>query len=334
MNPMPKLLLVRLDRIGDLALTLPVDQNIPYSAQWWIPSGLSFVSDSAQPPRKAREIKKQFRFREFFSLWRDLRKEKIAAAVVFHAPWWIGLLLFATRIPLRAGVLSQWHSFLFFNRGIRQKRSQAECSELEYNYRLIEEALGLQPLLRASLHLHHSAKATLGRFSLQTKTYFVVHPGMGNSALNWPEANYVQLIAKLAEKSTVAITGTPNDELHLRKIRSSFSNHPKVKILIGQLNGFELIEILENASGVFAPSTGVLHLAAATGVATVGVFSPVRVQSARRWGPQGAQTLTLTPAVDCPGVRRCLGPACPHFNCMELISPTEAEARLLQLVNK
>ncbi len=319
-----KVLLIRTDRIGDLVLSLPVDESLArlsYQTEWWIAEGLDFIPSNALPVRKTLQIKKAFAFEEFKRLYQLLRVSKYSMAIVFHAPWWIALLLFVARVPIRAGPKSQWYSFLFYQPAIRQKRSASNKSELEYNFSLVEMALGLadQEIGRQSLKLQSQKNYDLKKWNLERKKYFVVHPGMSGSALNWPIRNYIDLIDQLLRTQMIVITGTKSDENFLNEIRQNFSKHPRVCFLDSQLNGSELIYVLQNSLGVLAPSTGVLHLAASTGVPTFGIYSPVRVQRPERWGPQGAQTIVFTPEVDCPGEFRCLKQACPKYDCMPLI---------------
>ena len=322
-----RLLLVRLDRIGDLVLSLPVDESFNREfVRWWIPKGLGFVTENAQPPRKAFELSRKISFGEFFKLLSVTRKAQFDAAIIFHAPWWAGLLITLAGIPLRIGVQSQWHSFLFFNRGIRQKRSQADRSELEYNFQLAEMGLG-QRLQRTTLKLTQivpgETPKVLTEYNLEEGRYAVVHPGMGGSALNWPTAHYETLIRRLLKSSKVVITGTQADEAYLAPLRESLAGTVNLVWLDKILQGPELLQVLASARTVTAPSTGVVHLAASTGVPTLGLFSPVRVQRPERWGPQGPFTKTVMPQVDCPGQMNCIGKTCPHYFCMDKISPDE-----------
>ena len=323
-----RLLFIRLDRIGDLVLSLPVDESFnPELVRWWIPKGLAFVTENAKPRRKAFELTRQISFSEFFKLLKVTRNAHFDAAVIFHAPWWASLLIFLAGIPIRVGVKSQWHSFLFFNRGLRQKRSRADRSELEYNYQLVESGLETK-LPRQTLRLLGSDPGVLTRYDLEAQKYAVVHPGMGGSALNWPTHRYEELIRRLLKSGKVVITGTEADEPYLAPLRRSLSAAINLIWLDKVLKGPELLQVLASARTVTAPSTGVLHLSASTGVPTLGLFSPVRVQRPERWGPQGPLTKTLMPNVSCPGEMSCLGEVCPHFNCMEKISSEDAFASL------
>src|SRR4051812_25414133 len=103
-----KTLLIRLDRIGDLVLTLSVDESLrkidqKTDAKWWIPKGLDFVAKNSIPPRPAREIEHDFSWSQFKILLQELKEEKPRTAIVFHAPWWVSVLLFLARVPVRAG---------------------------------------------------------------------------------------------------------------------------------------------------------------------------------------------------------------------------------------
>lgn len=326
-----RLLLVRMDRIGDLILTLPVDEALTgVEASWWITQGLGFIAVSANPRRNARELKRKIRLLEFLRLLKEIRRERFDAAIIFHGPWWVSFLFWLARIPIRAGVKSQWHSYLFLNRAIRQKRSRAEMSELEYNFQLVERALQLREnsLKRSPLRLvceDTDRASVLQAHGLVRNSFYVVHPGMGGSALNWPLEHYVQLIHELSQTAPVVITGTATDEPFLSPIRNALQSHPTahpISWLDGRLDGRKLIALLSSAKAIVAPSTGVLHIAASTGQPTIGIFSPVRVQQPRRWRPQGVRVKSLMPSVKkCPGEMRCLGPECEHFDCMRLISP-------------
>lgn len=296
---MTKALFIRMDRIGDLVLTLPVDQAIASTkieVDWWIPKGLSFVTDNSIPPRRAEEVGREIGFLDFCKLVRKLRTRDYTFATVFQGPWWVGLALLLAGVPNRIGVLSKVPSFLFFNRGVRQKRSTSDRSELEYNFNLLEEGLGkkLSSLPRSTLQLKAAFPLIAG---LMPNSYYIVHPGMGGSALNWPTARYVELIRILARRSTVVVTGTKADEAYLTPLKVNLEGDGNVMWLDGKLSGQDLIGLLSHAKAIVAPSTGVLHLAASTGQPTVGLFSQIRVQRALRWGPKGPRA-TVAEAPD------------------------------------
>jgi heptosyltransferase I len=299
---MKKLLLIRLDKIGDLVCTLCVDQ-IPtlanYETHWIISKGLGFIPDHARPQRNYTEFVKDRdqdpRNREKFLQF--LKEHKPDIAVSFQAPWWVNFMLWKAGVSVRAGVHSQWHSFLFLNKGLRQKRSLAVKHEADYNRELLEFALDLPttlptPILKMKAKENHEL---LVKFSLQEKSYAVVHPGMAGSALNWPIKRYIEFIEKKIETKKVVLNGTLADEKWLTDLKNHFDKDPRVISLQGKLNNEEMLTILEKAEMVLAPSTGIAHLAASLGTKVVAIYSPVKVQHPRRWAARGDQVKILVP---------------------------------------
>ncbi|MCB0420676.1 MAG: glycosyltransferase family 9 protein [Bdellovibrionales bacterium] len=236
---------------------------------------------------------------QFFAFLKLLRQRKIEQAVVFHAPWWIGFALWLARVPRRVGRYSQWHSFLFFNFGVRQKRSLSQAHESEYNMELIHLLIDEPYEMITPLSLRHTeAESVLKKFQLSNIKYCLVHPGMNGSALNWPTESYQLLVETLLLNQHVVITGTKTDAPYIQPLYEKLENHSSVTWLHEKLSGDELIAILQKAEVVVAPSTGVAHLSASLGTPTIGIYSNVIAESAKRWGPIGAKVMVFEPKSD------------------------------------
>ncbi len=320
-----KVLLIRLDKIGDLICTLPADQIIDpnqYDVIWALQKGMGTISDLGTPKRTYFELDKSDPEKSAAKLRELLKQIKPDIAISFQAPWWVNFELFKARVPTRAGVKSQWHSFLFLNRAIRQKRSLAQKHELEYNLELVQKAFKISTKSENLFFQIPMPKdvSALSKYQLLAKKYIVVHPGMTGSALNWPQAQYIKyILEQAAAGKKIAITGTASDEPYLTEIKEKLSNHPDVTWLQSKLNLNELVQILAQAEWVVAPSTGIAHIAASLGQKVHAIYSPVRVHHPRRWGARGPQVRIHLPPVICPGTHSCLGPACPAYYCMEMI---------------
>ncbi len=319
-----KALLVRLDKIGDLVLTLPADQQpalASYDCTWIVAKNMGFVPDRAIPQRKHCELSKQFSMESWRELWSILKRVNPDVTVSFQAPWWVNFAFFIYGVRLRIGVLSKWHSYVFLNRGVRQKRSEAKFNELEYNHQLIHEGFRQsEPVEYPYLRLREKSGVEVSGLP---ESYVVVHPGMAGSARNWSPTKYVEFIGQIASHQSVVITGTAADRPYIEPIKNALGNMRNVIWMNEKLNVDQLIHVLARAGHLVAPSTGVLHLAASLGTPVIGIYSPVQVQTAKRWGPKGKNAQTLTPKVDCPGHFSCLYEKCPHFDCMELVTSTE-----------
>lgn len=253
---------------------------------------------AAWPSKNFIEVDKQFSLSHFFQLVKLLRSFQCERAVVFQAPWFVGLAILIARVPVRIGRWSQWHSFLFFNRGVRQKRSQSHCHESQYNWDLISAAVETDP--RALPYPCLRAPEIKTPYDLRPKEYCVVHPGMMGSALNWSSAQYIQLIQELKQKITVVITGTVSDQAWTAPIQSALGGEKNIICLQEKLKPQELLKVLEQAQFVVAPSTGVIHLAAALGTPVVGIYSHRQKESVVRWGPLTDKKLIFAPPSDAP----------------------------------
>ena len=299
---MKKVLLIRLDKIGDLISTLCVDQSVHlqgYETQWAISQGMGFIPQSTDPQRNFIELKKDDWKNSLSKLREFIRQFRPDIAVSFQAPWWVNFALWAENVPVRAGVKSQWHSFLFLNKGLRQKRSRAIKHEADYNLDLLHHALAVTPSEETPiLKLKASTNNELLAFyRLPPQGYVVVHPGMAGSALNWPVKNYIDLIHKVIQKMPVVLTGTAGDEPWLKDIKETFKNESRVINLQNKLKTNELFSILKSAKAVVVPSTGVAHMAASLGTQVLGLYSPMRVQHPRRWAARGEKIKIFMPEV-------------------------------------
>lgn len=286
-------LLIRLDKIGDLICTLPVDQVLDesqYDVTWVVQKGMGAVVDLGVKKRRYIELDKNNPKESAKQLCEFIKKIQPWIAISFQCPWWVNYELWKGDVATRAGVKSQWHSFLFLNHGIRQKRSRAEKHEYDYNFELVQHTLNppQNKMFQYFEIAKPDSKPTLEKYELNEKKYVVVHPGMMGSALNWPQSEYIKYIHHLIEKGQrVVVTGTDTDEPYLNEIRNEFRDNSHVTWLQSQLNLKQLIEVLAYAEFVLAPSTGVAHLTASVGNFIKAIFSPVVVHHPKRWGPRG-----------------------------------------------
>lgn len=320
-----KTLLIRLDKIGDLVLSLGVDQHPGLSdreVHWVVPKGLDFVMEAAVPSRSYTCWDKNYskeNFREFVSFLKTNRFDEV---VFFQGAKWVMRALKKAGIPVRVGQRSNLLSMMYLNHGVKQKRSLGLKSEFEYNQELLEKGLKLEPKERLAPSVLKATSQKPEALLFEEESYVVIHAGMGGSALNWSQESYISLIEKLIhKKQSLVLTGTPGDMPYLDRIISYTETLPShlVLNLVGKINGGELLFVLENAISVFAPSTGVAHLAASLGVKTRVIYPPITVQSATRWGSYGKQAKNISPQVDCPERFRCRGDACQFYPCMENI---------------
>jgi ADP-heptose:LPS heptosyltransferase len=344
---------VRPDRIGDVILSTPVlemlRRHYPRShvtvlvraAVAPLLSGLAAVDEVAifEPEGRHRGLN------GLFTLIEEFRAADYRIAVALHSHWKIAAALYAARVPYRVGPRSKPHSYLFYNRGVRQRRSQVEMHEADYNLQLLRR-LGIRAATRTvapKVHLSDEARAG-AREWLRARGFdpaagaplVAVHSGMAGSALNWPEAHYADLIRALTRDGVkvLATFGPSEGALRARMEQALGDVAGEVIFHGGPESGpiDQLAGVLSWTHLVIAPSTGPLHLAVALGKRVVTFYPPIRVQSAIRWGPyvpSEERASILVPEVYCGEDFRCRGNLCNYFPCMRSLTVTQAveEAR-------
>ena len=255
-----------------------------------------------------------------------VRQRSYSCAVVLVNSLKNARLVRKAGIPFRVGPLVRWYVPFYFNRVVRQSRSRAEKSEAAYNLELLAP-LGVKtdqlppPLVIPTAEaLSRAGEILASAFDSESDfPLLVVHPGMGGSALNWPQERWEELAGLLAKsgKYRVLVTGSEAETELAVRVSSVASGNNLVQTITG-MSLEDFIGLLSLAAGVVAPSTGPLHLAAAVGLpVAAGIYSPVRVQHPRRWGPLGkSKSEVFLPDVDCPGKLDCPGTGCEFFPCM------------------
>jgi len=233
------------------------------------------------------------------------------------------------QMRIRVGVLSRWHSFLWLNSGVRQRRSSAEKNEGQYSLelaqRLVELLLGRKTVTKTEYRVVLDSDpvdeaAAAGRLKLLgvKGAFIVLHPGTGGTAINVAAKDFVEIARSLEATGLPVVLSQGPSPLDAELVSYLIKHYRKLPVIEGV--GLEVLrEIFRKARAVVGPSTGPLHLAHAVGTESVGLFAPIRAQSPARWGFWGGKgkSTILVPELDCPGVSRCIGPSCKEYFCME-----------------
>jgi ADP-heptose:LPS heptosyltransferase len=352
-----RILVIRADRLGDVILSTPVFEVIK---RHYPDSRLTVMVQEAVAPliRGLPSVDEVFIYeplrrhaglRGVWNLSRDFKKRKFRIGIVLQTQWRFAAALFLARIRFRIGPLSKLHSYFLFNRGVRQRRSQVEMHETDYNLQLLRRLgirVGARKVpVRASCSdtARTEAREWLVKNGWKSDgSLVVVHPGMGGSALNWPESHYIELIrAFLKDGRQVLVTAGPAETSLVARIRETLGPGLSERAIFytapsagGSLEF--LAGLYAHANLVVAPSTGPLHLAVAMDRPVLTFYPPIRVQSAIRWGPyrrDEERSSVLVPDVYCGQDFKCLGSLCNYFPCMKSLTVVQALERANQLMN-
>ena len=108
----------------------------------------------------------------------------------------------------------------------------------------------------------------------------------------------------------------PDVLLPTKNLQGFLERHSEVTNLCGKLSLAQLIAFIGRVDALVAASTGPLHIAAALGIKTIGLYSARRPLFPQRWGPVGKNAFALVADPGCETCRR--GKKC---DCVQHISP-------------
>ncbi len=151
----------------------------------------------------------------------------------------------------------------------------------------------------------------------------------------WPSSLFVKLISLLKKEinagfiliGTVDERNLAEDILALTDYRSDILN------LVGKTTVAQLISLFSNIDLAVSNDTGPMHLAAALGVPTVGLFGPT---NEKKWSsPSYLFTAVVADSCDSrPCEKDGVMISCDGFKCMSSIQPELVFRRLMELKNK
>ena len=117
-----------------------------------------------------------------------------------------------------------------------------------------------------------------------------IHPGSGSGNKNWPLGHWAELLGELmpAFDEVLLISGEADTEI-FESVRPLI---PATKLrLCANRSLWDLVSELSQATLFIGHDSGVTHVAAATGVATVALFGPT---DPTIWAPNGHHVIVIT----------------------------------------
>jgi ADP-heptose:LPS heptosyltransferase len=119
---------------------------------------------------------------------------------------------------------------------------------------------------------------------LQSEPLIAVHPGSGGKGKNWPVENYLCFIDKLYSEVKVVflVIEGPAEKKAVKRLEEELNNIPV--IFLRSLELPLLAAIIRQCDMYVGNDSGITHIAASLGVATLALFGPT---DPKVWGPRG-----------------------------------------------
>jgi ADP-heptose:LPS heptosyltransferase len=344
-----EILILRLDRIGDVLMSLPalaalrdarpevrirlavgewsreiaedasVDEVLVWSAPW-----VGRSDEGASSPA------------HLFNSARALRSSRPDLAIDLQGDLRAMWLMAATGARARVGYANTGSARLL----TRVVELDENIGLVEQNYRALETALGQKLIRKPFQWLDQERRGQGRRFlraalegaGLEVRGPLVgLHVGAGRRIKEWPLERFAALGRRLVEDmaATLILTGSPSEAPRAAALRSLVPD--SVLDLSGQLSLRGLAETMSACDAFVSGDTAAMHFACALGLPSVAIFGPSdpgRYFSGGELGFGSGPHVALSPELWCSPCNQIRTPprecdAAPSPECLLAISPEE-----------
>src|SRR5918997_3348414 len=339
-----RVLLIRLDNLGDVLLTTPafraVRQALPnaHLALLAGPAGCEIgrLDPDLDETILYRAPSEDVYFRlpqdpgREMAVVEELKERNFDAGIIFtsykQSALPVAYLCYLAGIPLRAAGSFEGSGSLLTHRH-RYEETIPPKHETLRGLELIE-FLGFPPVepeivLVPREEDEKGAIRLLERYGVEQ--FVVVHPGSSASSRTYPSERYASVVEELAGKGglPVLVTGGPGEEALTRRVAGSAG------VALGGETGFgEFASLVGRATAVVTNNTGTTHVASALKAPVVTVFAGTNPPE--QWGPWRTPHHLLTHPVPCAP---CYKRVCPNgHECLTGIAPYSVVEAALDLL--
>lgn len=283
------ILIVRTDKLGDFITTLPAIKVLknynptnkivvcvaPLNKE--LASTCSFIDEVVVDNGS-----------NIFSFANKLKSLHVDSSITMFSNTRVAFAQFLAGIKLRIAPATKLAQ-IFYNKRVKQRRSQVKMAEFEYNLQLTKELFRdidlnyTQPVLE----FENSQKVYedfCKEFDI-TKKVVAFHVGFGGSSdANWNLDEYVLLIKEVLKQNRykVVLTFGPDEKELCKEIKHKLKGLDVV-FYISQNGLVEFTKLISGFEYFVSTSTGTYHLASAVGVKTITFFGNSLFASAKRW---------------------------------------------------
>ncbi len=309
-----KILVIRLDRMGDFVLTLPLLQNIrlkypeasvdillrPYTRE------LALVSEAAD---------QILLYKGFFGTIKEVRKERYDLVIdpLLGTGLKTSFLAYSSGASVTAGFKGRGRELLF-SHSVEPKKGKS----------VLELTEDLQLALDIPAEIMFPA---IKPETAPAKEFIGMHPGAFYPSQSWGAGNFAALAAMISErlKMRVLVLGGPGDR-ELVDVVVTKANSAGV---LGKLAGYkELVTMLCSCKALICNNSGPLHLAASLSVPAVSTMGPT---DPVLWRPVGPDNIVLRRGLECSP---CSLGSCEYHKCLSDVSVDEMFDAVLRLLEK
>lgn len=323
-----KILIIKLRAIGDVVLSTAVIPNLKKAFRSAAihfavePAGKEVIARNESidqvivlPAKKTKQLSLIKRTIESIRFVQNLRKEKYDLVFDLFGNPRSAFLTWMTGAKYRVGFDFRGRKYAY---NIRVKPRGDRVHEVDFN---------LDALRKLNIPIVHrfpqfpipaEAEEKIDRWidALQIREPFLIgmHPWGSWKAKRWGLDHFAELADQLSEAyhATVILLWGPGEQHHAEKVCSLARTFP---VLAPEMSLKELGALLSRCDLVIANDSGPMHISAAVGTKTIGIFGPT---SWRLQGPFGpGNDVAYKKGLTCLGCNRL---TCDELICMKTLS--------------
>lgn len=263
------------------------------------------------------------------TLARHLAPAHYRAAIVTWATAQTAQVPWFARIPIRVGQAHRLYSCAFTQRVVVKSERGDRLTHwtqilLDYARAIGCEATDAQPRFVPNDSDEGEASALLRVHDI-AGPFAILHPTRGLSAQRsrWPLEGFIALARALEERLNLPllVSGARGDAAIADAIAAA-SGQRTISVAGATTIG-TFGALARRAAFVVAMDSGPMHVAAASGAPTVGIFA-LQSDEPDRWAPLGANAAVVRASYPCPTGHR--KETCPDFACVRALAVPEIVA--------
>lgn len=296
MKKQKRILVVRTDRLGDVIMITPIVRELKRFFEGCFVGVLinsSYSSVFENNPNVDLIIQDDLKKESYWRIVNEIRKNKFTHGLLVYPTQRAAYQMFLGGVKKRYLTGTKLYGSLTFMHSVSRNKYKNLKHEADYCMDLARRigvvAENIQPEIFVTNDNKNNANQFLRQFDVgKDSKKIIFHTGSGNSAPNWTEDKYFQLLQALVAKYNnedvkILLTAIEmTDDFRKKAVELSPENVLDVANHIKDIRSF--IDVISVCDIIFSSSTGPSHIADGLGKRAVTIYCNREMSCSKHWG--------------------------------------------------